>query len=71
MATIEQLKKDPSTPYWAKDLMARLEGKDPVDVSNVMSELAGAYAHEANKQAEIMRRHLENIQGHQHHKYGL
>jgi len=37
---------DPSAPYWAKDLVRALAGKDPVDVVNVLEYLAGRFGAE-------------------------
>jgi len=43
--TVEELMTDPSTPYWASDLIrTRLLALDPVDVANTLAVLAATFA---------------------------
>lgn len=38
-----EMMNDPSTPYWAKNLLADLSWRDPVDVINTLEEIVAIY----------------------------
>lgn len=43
MATLDKIKRDPGTPYWALEVIRLAESKDPVDAANVLMVLADAF----------------------------
>lgn len=49
IATPEELLEDPSTPYWAQDLIRVLLTKDCVDAANVLEVLAQSFADRARR----------------------
>lgn len=38
-----EMMNDPTTPYWAKTLLADLSYRDPVDVANTLEEIVAIY----------------------------
>jgi hypothetical protein len=43
-ANLTQLLNDPSTPYWARNLILAIKDKDPVEVCNVLEAIVEAIA---------------------------
>jgi hypothetical protein len=43
-ANLTQLLDDPSTPYWERNLILAIKGKDPVEVCNVLDAIVEAIA---------------------------
>lgn len=60
MVTPEELLRDPSTPFWAADVIRVALEKDCVDAANVLSVLADAFRTRLKRLADVKCKHTYN-----------
>ena len=53
--TVEELAKDPCTPYWALDVINAAARRDPLDAALTLEVLAGAFTRRAESLLAVKR----------------